>query len=92
MKFLERFANWNSTAEFIGVICGLGILAYICTTWIMAFWSRGNYAIAATATVAGILLALLALVRIPVALVLVFGGASVSIVAFLAGHLSIFLP
>lgn len=92
MKFLERLADLDGTVEFIAVICGLGVLGYICTTWVLAFWGRGNYAIAAVVSVAGILLTLLALARIPVALVLVFGGAAVSIVAFLTGHLNIFLP
>ena len=92
MKLFERFTDWEGTAEFIGVICGLGVLGYVGTTWVLALWSRGNYAIAITASLAGILLSLLALLRIPVALVLLFGAAAISIAAFLSGHLGILLP
>lgn len=92
MKLLERLMDLESTAEFIGVICGLGVLGYVGTTWVLAFWSRGNYTVAITASLAGILLALLSLLRIPVALVLLFGAAAISIAAFLSGHLGILLP
>jgi hypothetical protein len=92
MRLLERFLEWESTAEFIAVICGLGILGYICTTWVLALWGRGSHAVAITASLAGILLTLLALARIPIALVLVFGAASISIVAFLSGYLGVLLP
>ena len=92
MRLLERFMDWESAAEFIGVICGLGVLGYMCTTWVLALWSRGNHAVAITASLAGVLLTLLALARIPIALVLVFGAAAISIVAFLSGHLGMLLP
>ena len=92
MRLFERFTDWESTAEFIGVICGLGVLGYICTTWVGALWTRGDYAVAITASLAEILLALLALARISIALVLVFGAAAISIVAFLSGHLGSLLP
>ena len=92
MKLLDRFTDWQTTAEFIGVICGLGVLGYICTTCVMALWSRGNYAVALTVSLAGMLLTVLALARIPIALVLLFGAASTAMVAFLLGHLGILLP
>jgi hypothetical protein len=92
MKLFERIIDWESTAEFVGVICGLGVLGYIGATWVMLLWSRGSYAIAITASVTGVVLTLLALARIPIALILVFGAAAISIVAFLSGHLGIFLP
>jgi hypothetical protein len=92
MRFFERLMDWESRAEFIGVICGLGVLGYICTTWILALWGRGNYVVATTASLAGFLLSLLALARVPIALVLIFGAAAVAIAAFLSGHLNIFLP
>ncbi|MPQ55915.1 hypothetical protein [Duganella sp. FT27W] len=92
MKILERLLELENAAEFIGVICGLGILGYIGTTWVLALWSLGSYAIAVTASIAGAALALLALVRIPIALIIVFGAAAISIVAFLAGQLGILLP
>ena len=41
MKILERLLELENAAEFIGVICGLGILGYIGTTWVLALWSLG---------------------------------------------------
>lgn len=92
MKILERLLELENAAEFIGVICGLGILGYICTTWVLALWSLGSYAITITVSLAGAVLALLALVRISIALIIVFGAAAISIVAFLAGQLGVLLP
>lgn len=92
MKLFERFTDWESTAEFIGVICGLGVFGYIGATWVLVLWSRGSYAIAITASLAGVVLTLLALARIPIALILVFGAATISIAAFLSGYFGILLP
>lgn len=92
MKLLERLLELESAAEFIGVICGLGVLGYIGTTWVLALWSLGSYAIAIAVSLTGAALALLALARKPIALILVFGAAAISIVAFLSGHLGILLP
>lgn len=92
MKLLKCLLELEGTAEFIGVICGLGVLGYIGTTWVLALWSLGSYAVAITVSVSGAALPLLVLARIPVALILVFGAAVISIVAFLSGHLGILLP
>lgn len=92
MRFLERLMDWESTVYFIGTIAGLGVLGYIVSNWFLAFWSHGSYAAALAFLVAGILLAGLALIRIPIALIVVFGGAVVSATAFFSGHLNLFLP
>lgn len=92
MKIFERLLELENSAEFIAVICGLGFLGYIGTTWVLALWSLGSYAVAITVSLAGAVLALLALLRIPIALIIVFGAAATSIVAFLAGQLGVLLP
>lgn len=70
----------------------MGVLGYISTPWVLSLCGGGELHIAIAVSPAGVSLTLSALARIHVALVLVFGGAAVSIVAFLTGHLSIFLP
>lgn len=92
MRFLERLMDWESIAYFIGAISGFGFIGYIVSNWFLAFWSHGSYAAALALLVVGILLAGLALVRVPIALIVVFGGAAVSAMAFFSGHLNLFLP
>lgn len=92
MKFLDRLMEWETIVYFIGVIAGLGILGYIVSDWFISFWSRGSYAAAVILAAAGIFLAGLALVRVPVALIIVFGGAAISATAFFTGHLNLLLP
>jgi hypothetical protein len=92
MRFLERLMDWESTVYFVGAIAGLGVIGYIVSNWFLAFWSHGSYAAALALIVAGIFLADLALVRVPMALIVVFGGAAVSATAFFSGHLNLLLP
>lgn len=92
MRIVDRLMHWESSAELIGVLIGLGVLSYIGATWMLAFWSQGRYVVAAAVVLAALVLAILALARMPLALMLVFGGAAVSIAAFVSGHLNLFLP
>ncbi len=92
MRFLERLMDWESTAYFFGVIAGIAVVGYVVSNWFLAFWSRGSYAAALAFSLAGILLAGLAMARVPIALIVVFGGAAVSATAFFSGHLNLLLP
>jgi uncharacterized SAM-binding protein YcdF (DUF218 family) len=92
MRYLERLMDWEGTVDFICVIAGLGVIGYIVSNWFLEFWTHGSYAAALTLLVTGTLLAGLAVVRVPIALIVVFGGAAVSITAFFSGHLNLLLP
>ncbi|MFS2139647.1 hypothetical protein [Duganella sp. Dugasp56] len=92
MRFLERLMDWEGTVYFIGAIAGLGVIGYIVSNWFLEFWSRGNFAAAFGLLAAGILLASLALIRVPIALIVVFSGAAISATAFFSGHLNLLLP
>lgn len=90
--FFDRAFEWDALIQLFGVVAGLGCLGYLFSAWLQEFLLRSSYISAIILAMAGLVLAGLSLARIPVALVILLGGAIVSVIAFLGGNLHLLLP
>ena len=93
---ISRIANFVSDLESLGffltLIIGVGLLGYLGVSWLYLLANSGQYFVALA--VAGLLFVsvALALLRIPLAKILVLGSAIICGTAFLLGYGSVLLP
>ena len=93
---ISRIANFVSDLESLGffltVLFGICLLGYLGVSWLFHFANSGQYLVALFA--AGFLFAsvAMALLRIPLAQILVLGSAIVCGTAFLLGYGNVLLP
>ena len=78
--------------QILLVILGLGFLGYVLTSWVQHLISQGSYLFSGLIACTGLVLSGLAIARIPIALIVVFGGAAVCAVSFLSGFAEVLLP
>jgi len=93
---LDGIAGLVGTLEGLGllvtVVAGIGVLGYVGLSWLIYFVGHAQYLAASAAGVLGLLAIAAAFARIPAALIVVFGGASVCGTAFLSGYGNALLP
>ena len=93
---ITRIANAVGSLEALSmlltVVVGVGCLAYVVVRWEIYFFSTGQYLVMGAIAAAALLLSVTAAVRIPIALVLFFGGAAAVGTAFLMGAGNVVLP
>ena len=90
--FFNLLWGWDALVHLLGVLAGLGFLGYVWSAWVQELFRRGSYFFAVILGVIGVLLTGLSLARIPVAFVILFGCAAVSVVAFFGGYFYLLLP
>ena len=95
-KMISRIANAVSTLEGISlvlsILVGLGCLAFVGVSWAAHFVSRGDYFSAVAIVLVSAVIALAAMARIPIALILLFGSAIVLGTAFSLGASNLVMP
>jgi hypothetical protein len=89
---LDFFNDLDLLFQLIAILVGLGCLGYVVTSWTQYFVQNGDYLIGLSIGGTGLLLGGAALLRIPIALVGVFGGAAICATAFLGGMINVLLP
>lgn len=93
---ISRIANLISDLEglwfFLTLIIGIGVLGYVGVSWLLHLANSGHYLV--TFTVAALLLfsVALAFLRIPMAQIIVLGGAIICGTAFVLGYGNALLP
>ena len=93
---ISRIANFVSNLEGLGfvftLIVGVGLLGYVGLSWLFYLANSGQYLVA-LAVASLILTAItMALLRIPVAQILVLGSSIVCGTAFSLGYSNVLLP
>lgn len=91
-RIAKAVAAWEGIAFLLSLVLGLGVAAYIAAVWVLHFARQASYVIAAAILVPCVLVGLLAALRVPLALVLVWGSAAVAGVAFFTGAMGVLLP
>ena len=83
---------WEGLGFLISLVLGLGVLAFVVAEWVLHFVRDGRFFLAAATLVPSVLVGVFAIVRAPLALLLLFGSAAVTGVAFLSGAINVLLP
>jgi hypothetical protein len=91
-EMFDLYLSLEGLLLALGLLSGLGLLGYVITSWVMEFLRDHSYIWAAVLSLASIIVAAAACVRIPLALILVFGGAAIAAVCFYQGHLGLLMP
>lgn len=93
---ISRIANLVSSLEGISllftVVVGLGVGGYVGGVWVIHLVRSGQYLLAAALGGGLAIAGALALFRVPLAQIIVFGGAMVCGAAMLLGYGSTLLP
>lgn len=93
---LKRIADlaglWYSLSLVATVLVGIGGLGYIGFKWFAYFAQGGQYAACGVLLVVGLATLSLAALRVPLALFLLFGGASLVGTAYFVGATNVLLP
>ncbi len=93
---ISRIANAVAGLEGLAfaatLIGGVGALGYVVVKWVIQFAHVGHYFWAAVLCIAALSVAILALLRIPVAQLALLAAAIVAGIGFLTGTQGIFLP
>ena len=93
---ISRIANavvaWEGLAFLLSLLIGIGVAGYVVAAWAMYFAGSGHYLLAASVVIPSVVVALLAAVRAPIGLVLLWGFAVVSGVAATVGAIDVLLP
>lgn len=79
-------------ALLLTVVAGVGLLGYVGVSWLVHLVARAQYVAAGAAGLLGLFAVAAAFARIPVALIVVFGGAAVCGAAFFSGNGNVLLP
>ena len=93
---ISRIANAVGSlyglSMLLTVISGVGCLAYVAVHWGIYFVRSERYLVGGAIAVVAFALSVAAAVRIPIALVMFFGGAAAIGTAFLVGAGNVVLP
>ena len=84
--------DFDVLMQLLGILVGLAFLGYVVTAWVMHLIGGGQLIFALAIAFAGVLLAGFALLRIPIALYVLFGSAAICAVALFGGYSAILLP
>jgi len=88
----DLYFSWYGLMWGLGLLSGLGLLGYVITSWVMEFLRHHSYISAVVLSFASIVVTAAAFLRIPLALILVFGGAAIAAVFFYQGQLALLMP
>jgi hypothetical protein len=91
-NFVDAFLSLDGLLWFGALIVGLGLMGYFSSTWVLSLIHRGSYFAAGALALVSFALGLLAILRVPVALVIVWCGAAICAVAFFSGSSYVLLP
>jgi hypothetical protein len=93
---ISRTANFVSDLESLGffltLVIGVGLLGYLGVSWLYHLANSGQYFVALAVAALLFVSVALALLRIPLAQILVLGSAIVCGTAFLLGYGNLLLP
>ena len=93
---MNRIGDMAGLGELLGVaitvFVGIGGLGYVGFTWLMSFVYSGQYFAAVALVLVAVTILSLAIARVPLALFLLFGGASVIGTALFFGVGNVLLP
>lgn len=93
---ISRIANFVSDLESLGffltLIIGVGLLGYLGVSWLFHLANSGQYFVALAVASLLFVSVALALLRIPLAQIIVLGSAIVCGTAFLLGYGNVLLP
>lgn len=91
-RIAKAVAAWEGLAFLLSLVLGVAVLAYVVATWVLHFARQGDFVLAAATLVTSVIAATLAALRVPLALLLVFGGAAVAGAALVFGAMDVLLP
>ncbi len=91
-NFVDTLLSMEGLLWLGSLIVGLGLTGYFTCTWVISLIHRGSYFAAGFLALVSLALGLLAILRVPVALVIVWGGAAICGVTFFSGSSHVLLP
>jgi hypothetical protein len=91
-NFVDSLLSWDTWLWLGSLIVGLGLVGYITSAWVLFFVHRSSYVAAGVLAPVSCSLGILAILRVPIALVLVWGGAAICATAFFSGYVYVLLP
>jgi hypothetical protein len=93
---ITRIANFVDGIEglwfLLTIFVGIGVLSYVGFSWFVYLFNHDRFIPLAVYSFLGLVSFAAALRRIPIALILVFGGSMVCGVALLSGYAHVLLP
>lgn len=93
---ITRIVNIVSDIEglwiLFTVLIGLGMLGYVGFVWFVYLFNHDRFMILTAVSIFSVVSVAAAFARIPVALIIVLGGATVCGVALLSGYCYVLLP
>jgi hypothetical protein len=93
---ITRIANFVDGIEglwfLLTIFVGIGVLSYVGFAWGVYLFIHGRFILLAVYSFLGLVSVAAALGRMPIALILVFGGSMVCGVALLSGYAHVLLP
>lgn len=91
-RIVNAVAAWEGLGFLLSLVLGIGVAGYVVAAWVLHFARQGNLLLAAATLVPSVLVGVLAVVRVPAALLLVLASAAVAGVALLSGATDLLLP
>jgi hypothetical protein len=76
----------------LSIVAGIACTTFVAATWVLHLVHAGSYLWAGLVTALALALSLAALVRIPLALFVLFGGVAFVAAAFFGGYSHLLLP
>jgi peptidoglycan/LPS O-acetylase OafA/YrhL len=91
-RIINLVAAWEGLGLLVSLILGVGVAGCVVAAWVLHFTRQGELFFATATLVPSVLIGILAVLRIPAALVLVLGFAAVAAVALPSGATDLLLP
>ena len=91
-RAFELATLWQLVSIAATVFVGVAGIGYVVCMWVMHFIESGNYIAGSSVVLGGLVIAILAALRVPLALYVFFGVVALLGTAFLVGAQNLLLP
>ena len=91
-RISDVVTSWEGLSFFVSLLAGVGCLAFVAVSWSVHLWTSNQYLESGVIAVVVLAVSLGALARVPLALLLLFGGAMVVITVFSMGGIDAVMP
>jgi hypothetical protein len=91
-RIANAFSDLEGLAFLATLLVGLGVLGYVSVKWLIYLFTSGHYFFAGAAGLVTLLLFLFAVLRVPLAQLVLFGSFIVVGTAFLTNSFGLLLP